>query len=534
MSAEKKPANSNDYNTVPYINSSHAQSQPERLYSVAKFFNMNVPDFKNARILELGCASGSNIIPIATNFPDTKIVGVDLSSVQIDNGQKEIDELGLKNIELKQMSISDIDENFGTFDYIIVHGVLSWVPTDVQDKIFEICNKNLSKNGLAYISYNTLPGWNMVQSIRDMMLYHTENFDNPADKVHQARLVLNFIRDANENSDTPYTNLIRNEVKLLENQPDAYLAHDHLEENNKSFYFYEFMKKADDNNLRYVGDSEIQTMFVGNLPENVTSILSQTSNDVVRTEQYMDFIRNRRFRASIICHKENEVNRTIVPDNINGFYLSTTLILKDEENTGFDKFIKSGNKEEASFINPISGDEAFRTTNPLMIAAMRILHNQNKKPILIDEIIEKARQELKDSNCTGYESVDIRPDLQRLILAGSVKFYSHDYDFVNTVSEKPKASELIRNHVRTRTNVTNQLNASVTLDLFGRVLVSYLDGSNDLEKLTDFIISHAEKGELNVNIDGKKIEDAEVLRNVTKQLIQRQLQVFAANAILVA
>ena len=136
---------------------------------------MTPPKIETSRVLELGCASGGNLIPHAVNYPKGQYVGVDLSKTQIDSGLEQVKSLGLKNIELKCCSITDIDESFGKFDYIICHGVISWVPDFVRDKIFEISSKNLSKNGIAYISYNTLPGWNMVRSIRDMMLYHAKD-----------------------------------------------------------------------------------------------------------------------------------------------------------------------------------------------------------------------------------------------------------------------------------------------------------------------------------------------------------------------
>ena len=200
----------NDYDVVPYISYPYANTHPDHLYTVAKFFNMDATHPKKARVLELGCASGGNIIPMAIKFPEAEFVGVDYSAVQIAEANKHKDKLGLDNLEFKGVSITDIDESFGKFDYIAVHGILSWVPKDVQDKIFEICDKNLSDNGVAYISYNTLPGWSIVRSIREMMLYHTDRFENPADKIREARLLLNFIKHGNgENADNAYAKFIQ-------------------------------------------------------------------------------------------------------------------------------------------------------------------------------------------------------------------------------------------------------------------------------------------------------------------------------------
>ena len=125
------------YDSVPYESACFAQTQPTYLKTLATLCSFNAPDIETARVLELGSASGGNVIPFASLHPKAQVVGVDLSPVQIDEGQKQVDALGLKNIELKAASIMDIDESWGKFDYIICHGVLSWVPVEVQNKYFQ-------------------------------------------------------------------------------------------------------------------------------------------------------------------------------------------------------------------------------------------------------------------------------------------------------------------------------------------------------------------------------------------------------------
>ena len=220
----------NSYDAVPYVSYPFPQSSPEKLATLGTLFGMNTPSIANARVLELGCAEGGNIIPHALNNPKGEYVGVDLSEKQINSGQKHINALKLKNIDLKHCSIMDIDDSYGKFDYIICHGVFSWVSDEVQKKILEISKKNLSENGIAYISYNTLPGWNMVRTIRDMMLYHSKGFEKEEEKVQQSRALLSFAKESLEGTDTPYAKFLTQEADMLANQGDHYLRHDHLED----------------------------------------------------------------------------------------------------------------------------------------------------------------------------------------------------------------------------------------------------------------------------------------------------------------
>src|SRR5262245_8757143 len=159
------------YDVVPYESNVFSQSHPDRLATIATLLGMRPAPVTDCRVLELGCASGGNVIPMAVSLPGSRFVGIDLSSRQIEMGRRTVESLALTNLDLKQFDIRNLTKDVGQFDYIICHGVFSWVPREVQDKILEVCAQNLSPRGVAYVSYNTYPGWHMRGLIRDMMLY---------------------------------------------------------------------------------------------------------------------------------------------------------------------------------------------------------------------------------------------------------------------------------------------------------------------------------------------------------------------------
>ena len=142
------------------------------------------------------------LIPFAMQYPESNIIGVDLSDVQINKGIDFTKHLNIPNVDLLACSIGDIDESFGKFDYIIAHGLYSWVNEPLKQKILSICNHNLNENGIAYVSYNTLPGWNNLMTIRDMALYHSQNFKAIDEKIDQTKSLLSFISDAIKDNDS--------------------------------------------------------------------------------------------------------------------------------------------------------------------------------------------------------------------------------------------------------------------------------------------------------------------------------------------
>jgi SAM-dependent methyltransferase len=197
------------YDEVPYESHPFPESHPERLATIASLFSLKPPPIDRCRVLELGCASEGNLIPMAFNLPGSSFVRVELSTRQAAQGRQAIRELALGNVEIRQADILDIDGSWGQFDYVIAHGVFSWVPRPVQDKILQVCSANLADNGVAYVSYNTYPGWHMYGMLRDMMLYHAGRFEQPARKVAEARGLLDFLdRWAPEGND-PYGLLLK-------------------------------------------------------------------------------------------------------------------------------------------------------------------------------------------------------------------------------------------------------------------------------------------------------------------------------------
>lgn len=139
------------YDEVPYESFPFPQTHPQRLATLGRLFGLRPPEPARCRVPELGCAGGGNLIPMALALPDAQVTGVDLSAVQVADGQKAIAALGLANIRPRAVSITDVDAGFGEFDYIRVHGVYPWVPNAVQEKMLAICAERLRAAGIAYI-----------------------------------------------------------------------------------------------------------------------------------------------------------------------------------------------------------------------------------------------------------------------------------------------------------------------------------------------------------------------------------------------
>lgn len=366
------------YDAQPYQSNAFYYSSPAHLRAAAYLSGLEAPPVAQARVLELGCAAGGNLLPFACLYPEATAVGIDLSEVQISQGQELIQRIGLKNITLHAMSITDITPDFGIFDYIIVHGVFSWVPPEVRKAILRVCRENLSENGVAYVSYNCYPGWKAGDIVRDAMLFHS-HFIPEEDKVAGAKAMLTLLSDGLA-ANNPLRPSLINAVNQLRKQNDYYITHEYLETFNNPCYFVEFADMAAQANLSYISDAEPRLDMAANFGNNVQlnhSLIALGQNRLMR-QQYLDFAVGRNFRKSMLTHatQEEKITNSDLSKLNDLHYAGRFLPIKADDGAAVNvKFYldQRGNKVEYSDPAMIAILEALQAAWPHAIAGTELI-----------------------------------------------------------------------------------------------------------------------------------------------------------------
>lgn len=518
-------SSADSYDLVPYQSLPFSATHPSHLSAVAKLFGIMPPAVESSRILELGCASGGNIIPLAAYMPDCRVVGVDLSSRQIEEGQKIIANIDLKNIELRCQSIENIDADMGKFDYIIAHGVYSWVGESVRDKIVTVCKNNLSDNGIAYISYNTYPGWHMPQALREMMLYHTAAFKDPKKSVAQARAFLRFLFEATKSADNPYSAFLKTEVDFLEKKGDYYIYHEYLEKNNFPVYFYQLAESARKKGLHYLADAEVATMLSQAFPENVAKAL-RTAPNILQQEQYMDFLRNRRFRRSLFCHDSHKLDRNLKGERLKSLFVSASAFPKD----------KLGAKPDAdgkvSLVFPPNRETKI-TYPPLLQEVMPLLWQAWPRALPFSELAEAAKKVLSTTNSSTIDN-QLGATLFRLYFSRVIALHGHVPPIVSKVSTTPKAPDLIRYQAKTSGTVTNLWHNQVRLGQIDAKMVEMLDGATDKTAIAHEMEKVIKSARETAISKGQKVAEQPPTTERLVQEVDRSLERLARASLLIA
>ena len=321
------------YSELGYKSMPFPYTTPATLEAYAALVGISAPNPKTTRVLELGATYGGNIISQALFNPDATFVGIELSQEQVEKGNEVIANAGLTNVSLIQSDIASIGSEIGTFDYIIAHGVYSWVDDGVKEALLRLIDEHLAEDGIAYVSYNTYPGWHTMEEVRQLMMFSNRDKTqfNHKEKVLHGKTIGSIVGS----QILKYDNLKERNSKFLGalrsvmQKDEYYVGHDHLEPNNDPVYFYQFNDHLAAHNLAYLCDADLTLSMVRSFDADIADTLDKLApNDHVDQEQYLDFMLDTTFRKSIICkakHAESVTYDMGTPELVNSVPIRTII-----------------------------------------------------------------------------------------------------------------------------------------------------------------------------------------------------------------
>jgi len=491
------------YDEMPYLSLPFPMSSPDHIEAVAWLTGTGAPDPSRCRVLELGCASGGNLLPHALQYPDSTYVGIDLSDTQIRSGQAQIRRLGLQNIELSARNLAELTPDFGQFDYIICHGVYSWVPVQIQQHILRICSENLTENGIAFISYNTYPGWKFKEVLRAAMQFRTRHSDQSRARLSDSRRMFDVLHRGSQPG-TLVHQLLDEHAAAIHSMRDDYLAHEYLEADNRPCYFHEFVEALAPHRLRYLADSAMGIMHPHSLNAELLQQMRQdTGGDRIEIEQYLDFIHNRPFRRSLITRETRPVAKDFIADRSR----IEQVLFTGQYTLAPDDTLSATDSAQDFLIEGVS----ISVRAAISKAAMWVMGQHYPAMYTPGELLAAARQLVQREQPNDAE--EINGLLRSLLVQGaiitrlrsSVRHAGMQADrpvatpAALAFARSPHAAESPTGH-----QITNIWHGSVSLDEEERMLLAQLDGSlsvtelapvaRDRERLTSILLSLYQKG----------------------------------------
>ena len=325
------PAAANTYDEFPYLGRAFNYTHPDRLCAHAALHGLKPMPVERCRVLELGCGEGGNLLPMAYGLPGSQFLGIDLAATPMARGNARARELGLSNVRLEALDILDFPDDAGPFDYIIAHGIYSWVPLAVREKMMALCGAQLAPHGVAYISYQTQPGSYRSTIVHEMMRFQASRHPGatPEEVVRAGLEMLRLVVGSKTEPDF-YRAFLEIELRDLEARaamPGGYsfVYHDIGVEVSEPVTFYRVMEQAGRHALRFLSELRPEAPDFRRYTPAAVERLESLGGDVLAREQYQDFFADNNFRRTLFCRADAPVDHATPPERVYPLHVAATL-----------------------------------------------------------------------------------------------------------------------------------------------------------------------------------------------------------------
>ena len=352
----------NPYDEVPYKCLPVEWTAPERLALASLLHGGPRPALDRYRVLELGCGDGANLLPQAYFRRHAAFVGVDGAATQVAMAERSRRELGLSNVEFVHADFLAADECLtGQFDFIVGHGIFSWVPGAVRDALLRLCARRLRPGGLLYLNYNAYPGWKVRGLVRDFLLAQTAGVRGLGPRALAAQEAAGRIARSLPEAEHAYSKLLADEFRFVCDSDASYVAHEYLASVNDAYWRSEFGALLASHGLEVVADADFNYAS-GRLPEDIGARLRSDGLTGRAEADTVDLLCYRQLHSPIVAHA-SFIRHLPTSDEFAGLFLACCLVRYGQSAGGHAMFQHPSGYEVEAKEDVVAS--AFETLAPL-------------------------------------------------------------------------------------------------------------------------------------------------------------------------
>ena len=462
---------------IHYPGTAWEHSHPDRIAANARMHGMAPAPVEHARVLELGCGAGRNLIPMACVLPEARFLGIELAARPVGIGRGLAAALALPNVELRQCDILDLPADLGEFDYIIAHGVYSWVPATVRDALMAAFARHLASEGVAYLNFNAFPGGHLRGLVRDMMRFRLAAFEDPEAHGEDAVRFVRTVADA-QPAGSPYRQVLEEELARIESNPPGVLFHDDLAPDHQAFHFRHVVEHAARHGLQYLCEARPADVHPGRYPAAVRAALRRAGGDRIARGQCFDFLVCQMYRCSLFCREDIALAPHADPERMSGLRAASPA-RPDPAPANLTDGIP------ATFRAP--NGVAARIDDSAAKAALEILAGRWPASVELEPLLRAARRRAgRTGRATPAERREFAAFLASSHASGLADLHTWEPPMATAVSGRPAASALARAEVGHGPRVTSLRHRPVDIDdPVAATVLARLDGTRDLVALQE-------------------------------------------------
>lgn len=515
------PTNHNDYDNIPYHHSCFETTNPALLGAIGQIFGIPTKPAENCTFLDIGCAQGFNPLVYAHVFPNSKCAGIDLSVKQIKDGKNLAKKFNINNLDLYHHDVADHKNDplkGKKFDYIVCHGVFTWVSADVRQSIMQYIKSHLHKNGIAYISYNSLPGWSRLLPIRETMKMISRHTDHWEDKVKLAIEYLGKLSEQKHENDI--TRAAKENYNRLKKLPLSYIYHEFFEQYNEPLYLRDFIDIAQQHKLSYISDIMLNTSLSKPQSQDIVSMISAQNTDRNYMEQMSDIIYNRQFKSSLLCHDDHDIQKIDFAQHLKDINVKLSKKPTEEDKHSFKDShitewhyptlgIKTESRLHAVALETIVRNFPYTTNYNMIIDNINtVLQNNGKEPLDHNNDILRITGLLSDMVTNGVVTATqqrLAPSSQRL-----------DY---------PKISDFNLKLFHEMKLLVNDIGLTVAVDGGMSWVIPLCDGTRHINDIEQLLLEKWRNNEFNFkDKNNNHIDNEDIIKRAINERITGTVQ----------
>ena len=193
---------------------------------------------------------------------------------------------------------SDLPE----FDIIALHGIWSWISDENRQIIVDLLRRKLKVGGIAYVSYNCLPGWAAAMPLRHLIMLHAELAGSEAlGIVGKIDGALKFAQQVVDSGAHYFraNPAVAQHLKQIAGQDRRYLAHEYFNLDWDVMAFSDVAKTLQRAKLTFAASANlIDHVEAINLSETAHKLLAEIKQPLLY-QSIRDYFVNQQFRRDI-------------------------------------------------------------------------------------------------------------------------------------------------------------------------------------------------------------------------------------------
>jgi SAM-dependent methyltransferase len=452
------------YDERPYTEHAYAETHPARVAAAARLARWTPPEVARARILELGCGRGGNLLPMAAGLPEATFVGVDGSERQIDDARRIARESGLGNVTFEHARFETMRLEGASFDYVVCHGVLSWIPAAERAPLLSIIARVLRGDGIACVSFNVLPGWYERLAARDWLRFAAASLGETPEQAPES---LGWLRTQLSGEHGDARRRLESVAARLRETDPAYALHEYLARDHHPLRVTDALGEAAAAGLRYLGDAIPAAAALELLPEGAR--LRAAGLDAIAGQQLLDFVQQTAFRRALLVRAGAPAPAiwTGSPDLDAGAIRSLHVASRLRPVMPLDAAAP-----QESFAD---GDRVVQVADHAARRALRALAREAPRAVQFRALAHEILPGLPSEDAVGALASEL---FDVWLAVGGIDLYAHDPEVLAAPTERPLACPVARWHAEHGGVVTNRLHQEVLVpDAIVRWVLARLDGT---------------------------------------------------------